>query len=126
MKTRELSEKCRAIRALAIDLNDDELDTMIDLLDREKDRRLHERQKASLAEIMAIADKAGLSIEVNADKPYAKRKSGAKPGSKAKIKYRHGDHEWSGRGIRPKWLQDLVDNGHDIADYLTPEFRIFS
>ena len=72
-----------------------------------------ERQKAELAsELDAIAREKGFTLsELSATS--RKRKTTAAP------KYRHPENPsitWSGRGRRPKWIVEALDNGKSLDD----------
>lgn len=72
-----------------------------------------ERRKAELAtELDAIARQKGFTLsELSATS--RKRKSTAAP------KYRHPENPsitWSGRGRRPKWIAEALENGKSLDD----------
>lgn len=35
----------------------------------------------------------------------------------------HPAHTWSGRGRKPLWLNRYLQQGYDLADFLTPQKR---
>lgn len=43
--------------------------------------------------------------------------------TKAPMKYRDGENEWSGRGRTPKWLKELEVSGKKREDYLVDQDR---
>lgn len=49
---------------------------------------------------------------------FGKKGRTAKTGAKVAIKYRDGDQTWSGRGIKPRWLQAHIDSGRKLEDFL--------
>lgn len=85
----------------------------------------HAEKIAAVAEIKAIADRVGLIVSIS-DVNFLKRKAGAKVGTKAKMKYRNPDtgEEWSGRGLKPKWVIDFISEGKNMQDYLTDAFKL--
>ena len=69
-----------------------------------------EKQKAALTNQFAeMAAKAGLTVE----ELLGKRK-----GKHIPIKFRDPNgNEWTGRGKKPQWVEDLVANGGDLEQY---------
>lgn len=56
----------------------------------------------------------GLSLrDLRGGKPLA---HGPKAGTKVPVKYRDANgNTWTGRGLRPKWIQQFIDKGGDLA-----------
>ena len=78
-----------------------------------KEREQTERAQAR-EQILAIAQKAGLSLKdlVGTAKP----RSGSGKGSVA-VRYRHPSDaslQWTGRGRQPKWVQEWVASGQTL------------
>jgi DNA-binding protein H-NS len=51
---------------------------------------------------------------------YENDKKPTRKGIKVPVNYRHPDDPektWTGRGVTPKWLQALLDAGHDRSEY---------
>ena len=51
--------------------------------------------------------------------PAMQRRSRSGGGGRAKHWYRHPSEPqlvWKGKGLKPKWLRDLQDDGHDLAE----------
>ncbi len=60
---------------------------------------------ASIDVVVEIHEQAGKSI---------------KSTNRIAVKYRHpseSDKTWTGRGIMPRWLKALVDQGHDLSEF---------
>ena len=83
-------------------------------------RELAERQKQErrhvMAEIRALADSMGLVVNFQEEEPA----SGSLRGRKVAPKYRnpHNPEEtWTGRGLKPRWLAELVEQGRDIDEF---------
>lgn len=79
---------------------------------------LQERQKAHrktvIKEINELAATIGVTVTIR-DEPKRGRK-----GTKAPIRYRNPDNAaqtWSGRGLKPRWLQALVQAGHSLEAF---------
>jgi len=107
------------------ELSTEEIKSVVEQFKSEIELREHAEKTAAVAEIKRIADKAGLIVSIS-DVDFLKRKAGAKVGTKAKIKYRNPvtGEEWSGRGLKPKWIFDFIADGKNIQDYLTDEFKL--
>ena len=107
------------------ELATEEIKSLVEQLKSEQELRDYAEKIAAVAEIKAIADKAGLIVTIS-DVNLLKRKAGAKVGTKAKMKYRNPvtGEEWSGRGLKPKWVIDFISEGKDMQDYLTDAFKL--
>ncbi len=76
-----------------------------------------ERQEA-LRTIRELAAKYDIDV-VRELSPGSARKTGSVKGSSVPIKYRNsatGD-TWTGRGLKPKWLQEQLAAGKDISEF---------
>lgn len=72
-----------------------------------------ERKKV-IAEIHRLAESVDITVTIE-----GARGSWLK-GRKVPIKYRNPDnprHGWTGRGIRPRWLKELVDSGRNLEEF---------
>lgn len=99
-------------------MSEDQLQSMI----RNAQRMLEEKQKGKrqevIAEIRRLAASAGLEVTITTAEG-GKVKS-VRKGSRVEPKYRNPndyDQTWSGRGVKPKWLKALVDQGRDQNDF---------
>jgi DNA-binding protein H-NS len=88
------------------------------------ERVLKERQKEArkgvIQQIHALAADVGLSVTIVEEGPKGDRRS-ARKGSRVAPKYRNPhnhDQTWSGRGVKPRWLAELVNQGRDINEFL--------
>lgn len=98
----------------SLDLND--LEKAKRIIEREHKRREKESRKQAQAEMKAVAEKYGLSLnEIVAGQ--GKTASGSK--GKVPAKYSHpddSDKTWTGRGRRPHWVQNWLDEGGNLED----------
>ena len=85
-------------------------------------KALQERQKAHekdiIRQIYALAESIGLKVSLHPIDAKSNVKS--LKGSKAPIRYRNPlDHgqTWSGRGLKPKWLQSEIAAGHTLESF---------
>ena len=76
-----------------------------------------ESRRAVIAQIKELADSIGVSISItDGDRAVSARK-----GSKVAAKYRNPhnfDQTWTGRGVKPRWLAALVNEGRQIEEFL--------
>jgi DNA-binding protein H-NS len=74
---------------------------------------------SAIAQIKAIAASIDLPIVI----PSEKKNGGSKyKGTKVSPKYRNAfGKEWSGRGMKPKWLQDAIADGASLESFLIGE-----
>jgi DNA-binding protein H-NS len=86
-----------------------------------KDAQIALEQKQSgmrkdvIAQIKELADSIGVTVEI-IDNKKSKRASGP-----VSVKYANPNNpsqKWTGRGMKPKWLQALVDQGHNLDEFL--------
>jgi len=97
-------------------LSENELQAVIDNAAAALKAKQVSKRKQVFAEIRELAASVGATVEIT----IADGKSGRKV-SKVDPKYRNPENEaltWTGRGLTPKWMQALVDAGHDKSEYL--------
>lgn len=74
------------------------------------------KRRGVIAQIKELAASIGVSVEIiDGDKAVAPKRGG-----KVAPKYRNPndpEQTWTGRGMKPRWLQALVDQGHDANDF---------
>lgn len=77
--------------------------------------------KEAREQIMAIAQKLGVSVEDllggSGAKPSSKSKAGT--GAKVEAQYRNpadSSQVWSGRGRKPAWVANTIENGGKLED----------
>lgn len=96
-------------------LSENELQAVIE----NAEKALKARQASKRKEVIAQIKELAASIEVSVEIIEGDKKSSRK-GVKVPIKYRHPTDTtktWTGRGVTPKWLQTLVDAGHDRSEF---------
>lgn len=80
-----------------------------------KEKQDSER-KGVYAQIKALAASVGATVEIF----DAKEKTGRKS-AKVAPKYRNPDDAsitWTGRGVMPRWMRALIEEGRDKSDFL--------
>ncbi len=96
--------------------SDKDLAKLLDSVNTEMKKRQSDKKTDTITKIQALAQDAGISVNFGKDAAMPKKKT-----SKVKAKYRHPDDSkvtWSGRGRKPNWLQQLVEQGSSIDDFL--------
>ena len=88
----------------------------------ELERKITETQKSqrasAIAKIRELMTDNGLTIDDLSGKSSSSSKSGNADAKKAPIKYRDNQgNSWSGRGLKPKWLQQAIDGGRDLSEF---------
>jgi DNA-binding protein H-NS len=98
-------------------LSERELADLIAKAAKELDSKREGKKRETLAQIRKLAASIGVQVEIReADKePGSKRKGGSIP-----IKYRdrsNPEHVWTGRGMKPRWLAALLEQGRSIEEF---------
>ena len=73
-------------------------------------------RKEVYAKIKALAASVGATVDI-----YVADKKEARKIAKVEPKYRHltdATLTWTGRGLTPKWMRALLDEGHDKSEFL--------
>ena len=85
-------------------------------------KALLERKKAHQKEVIrnihSLADSIGFTVTLHPVEQLVSR--GITKGSKAPIRYRNprDPHQtWSGRGLKPRWLQAEIQEGHTLESF---------
>lgn len=81
-----------------------------------KEKQKHKRTGV-LSRIKELGASIGVAVKIIED--AAPRQSGRR-GRKAPVKYQNPNdlsQQWTGRGMKPRWLQGLIDQGHHIKEF---------
>jgi DNA-binding protein H-NS len=94
-------------------LSETELKNLIDKAAGALKTKQANKRKQIIAKIKELAASIDVGVEII-------ESSGSKASKSAKLppKYRHPqdpEKTWTGRGIKPKWVKELIDHGHDLA-----------
>lgn len=88
----------------------EKLQQQIELLQRQKDELLNQERSSAIEEINKMIQ----TFDIKAtDLMFAQV-----PGSGLPVKYRSGTNVWSGRGRKPKWVEDHLTNGGSLDEIL--------
>lgn len=104
-------------------LDDDQLDAVIAEAHRIKAERRKAQREEFLAAIRRKADEYGVEIDevVRALQKKGRRATAADRRTTVAPKYRNPQNPsetWSGRGVKPKWMQALIARGGKAEDFL--------
>lgn len=97
------------------DLSEVELTAMIETARKELAERQETRRKDVIAKIKELAASIGVNVDITEPENAPTRKRGKVP-----VKYRNPNNaaeKWSGRGMKPKWLRELLEQGHRIEEF---------
>ncbi|MFM8331167.1 MAG: H-NS family nucleoid-associated regulatory protein [Candidatus Methylumidiphilus sp.] len=97
------------------ELSELELAAMIGNAQKALREKQDSKRKEGMAKIREIAASCGLTVEI-ADSP----KPSSQKGGKVPVKYQNPanpSNQWTGRGMRPKWLRELVEQGHQLEEF---------
>ena len=111
-------ERVRLIEEICATLTPQELQTVRDLAEKQRQSRLAEAKAAVVEEMKEKLSALGLTLNDVVPARRTTRKS--KP--VLQVKYRSPDGEtWSGRGHAPLWLRQLELQGHSREEYAVSE-----
>jgi len=97
------------------DLSTEELEAIIDNAHNALKDKQAVVKKEAIAKMKKLAASIGVNIEIHEDRKTIKK------GKKVDPKYRNPndpDQTWTGRGVMPKWIKELIDGGADKNDFL--------
>ena len=95
----------------------DDLQLQIESLQKERDALLAKEKASAIEDINSKIKSFGIRAR---DLDFGESFKAAPIGNKTKVamKYRSGQHTWSGRGRKPKWVEDHLANGGELDDML--------
>lgn len=96
-------------------LSEHELQAVIENAEKALRNKQANKRKEVIAQIRELAASIDVVVEIHeADKKSVRK------GTKVAIKYRHPEDPnktWTGRGVAPKWMQELLNAGHDRSEF---------
>jgi DNA-binding protein H-NS len=97
------------------DLSLDELQNLIKEAQSKLEQKQNSMRKEVIAQIKELAASIGLTVDIIDDKKPKRGSAGvaakyANPSNPAQV--------WSGRGLPPRWLQALLDEGRNKEEFL--------
>jgi DNA-binding protein H-NS len=96
-------------------LSETELQAVIERAETALKNKQANKRKEVIAKIKELAASIDVSVEIQ-----DLDKKAVKSVSNVPIKYRHPEDPektWTGRGMTPKWMQTLLEKGHDRAEF---------
>ncbi len=100
------------------ELSPEELQRIIEEARRTLDLKQKQRREEIIRQIRELATQAGIEVEIRT-RPKTETKP-SRRGVKLPPKYRHPTDRaltWTGRGQMPRWLRELVAQGHDREEF---------
>lgn len=97
------------------EMSESELQAMIENASRALKDKQHGKRKEVIAQIKQLAASIGVGVEIIESAAATGRK-----GRKVPIKFQNPNNlaeQWSGRGVRPKWLQNLLNQGRRLEEF---------
>jgi DNA-binding protein H-NS len=117
LETLSSQERIRLIEEIFATLTPQELLTIRDLAEKQRQSRLTEAKAAVLEEMKGKLSALGLTLN---DVVPVQRSRKSKP--PVSVKYRSPEGEtWSGRGHAPLWMRQLELQGHKREEYSVTE-----
>lgn len=96
-------------------LSERELQAVIENAERALKNKQANKRKEVIAQIKELAASIDVIVEIHEPEKKSVRK-----GAKVAVKYRHPDDHsktWTGRGVAPKWMQELLSAGHNRSEF---------
>lgn len=96
-------------------MSESELQAMIEDASRALKEKQHGKRREVIAQIKHLAASIGVTVEI-----IESGAIGARKGRKVPIKFQNPanlSEQWSGRGVRPKWLQNLLNQGRSLEEF---------
>lgn len=96
-------------------LSEHELQAVIENAEKALRNKQANKRKEVIAQIKELAASIDVTVEIHENEKKSVRK-----GTKVAIKYRHPDDPdktWTGRGVAPRWMQELLNAGHDRSEF---------
>ena len=94
-------------------LSEDELQEIIDAAAVALKEKKSEKRKEVISQIKTLAASIGVNVSVS--------EGDHKVVKKVPPKYRNPNDKsqtWTGRGVPPRWMQALINEGHDKSEFL--------
>ncbi len=96
-------------------LSENELQVMIENAKKALDAKHASKRKEIILQIKELAALINATVEI-----HENDKKSARKGVKVAYKYAHPEDpakQWTGRGVAPKWMQELIQMGRSKAEF---------
>lgn len=104
-----------------IDLSSYSVEELNELVEKAK-KEVAIKEQSRVQEVRSQMERLASDLNMSVDEvmrfDVKKKKTGSKPAGK--IKFRNPDNPeqtWTGRGKRPRWLQEALDQGANLEDF---------
>ncbi|WP_367026512.1 H-NS histone family protein [Methylococcus sp. ANG] len=97
-----------------------ELQSLIDAATKTLKEKQESERREYLRQMNELASKAGVKFQIVEDLSKGAAAPSTRRGAKVPAKYQNPHNpaeKWSGRGVKPRWLQALVAQGRDIKEF---------
>lgn len=94
----------------------EQIQQQIEELQRKAQEIQQQKKAAVLEEVRAKIKAYGLTAK-ELGLSSTEKASDDKRSQPVAIKYRDGENTWTGRGRKPKWLQEKLDSGSNLEDF---------
>ena len=97
----------------------EELQNIIAKAQTQLEEMQRSKYKEVVAQIKELAASVGYTVELTEISPE-KSAGSSRKGSKVAVKYRNPEnpkHQWTGRGMQPKWLRELIEQGRSLEEF---------
>lgn len=84
-----------------------ELQQQIAQLQKERDELFHAEKAKAIEDVRTLVKTFSLNLKEIMAEPKKTR-------AKAEVKYQQGDNTWTGRGRKPKWVEDFIASGASL------------
>ena len=96
-------------------LSESEIQALIGNAEKALKDRQSSKRKEVIAQIKELAASIGVTVEIQEGDKKTERKS-----SKVAARYSNPSNSsqtWTGRGLAPKWMQELLASGRDKSEF---------
>jgi DNA-binding protein H-NS len=97
------------------ELSESQLAAVIDNAQKALRDRQEGKRKEGITKIKEIAASIGVVVNIEEPSRFSPRKGG-----KVAVKYQNPANpsdKWTGRGMKPKWLRELLDQGRSLEEF---------
>lgn len=97
-------------------LSENELADLIANASRELEAKRNGKKRETVLKIKELAASIGMQVDIS----EAERRSASRKGATVPVKYRdpsNSKNAWTGRGMRPRWLVALLDQGRNLDEF---------
>lgn len=98
----------------------EDLQLLIEAAQKTLKEKQESRRREYIRQMNELASKAGVKFQIIEDVSKEASKPAPRRGSKVPAKYQNPYNpaeKWSGRGVKPRWLQALLAQGRDIKEF---------